>query len=157
MPQRKSLEPTAKLAQIQKDFQQIASMAGFLNSAFDLPQLRLMFTLYARITVPDAEAGAALTPKMQAWCERLSVAMREGSSSAILPPQINIAPPQPLPNGEAWSLVGTLQFATKVTENSYTRVRSAVLAAYQSAVALREKGAPGLEAPLADIQETPIS
>ena len=53
-------QPSAKLQSILKDFQQIASMAGFLNHAFDLPQLRLFFTLYARLTVADEAAGLAL-------------------------------------------------------------------------------------------------
>jgi len=34
----------------------------------------------------------------------------------------------------------TITFATKVTETGYQRVRNAVLAAYQAAVNLREKG-----------------
>ncbi len=138
--------PSAKLIALQKDFQQIASMAGFLNSAFDLPQLRLFFTLYARVSVRDAEEGQAALPLLQAWCERRASELREGSSSAILPPSISMAPPQPLPNGEGWYLVGTLSFNTKVTDNGYLRVRTAVLAAFQAAVALREQGMAGLEA-----------
>lgn len=140
MPPRKPLEASPKLQQLQRDFQQIAAMAGFLNSAFDLPQLRLLFTLYGRVLVPDQAAGEAAMPALQAWCDRIGTQLREDSSSAILPPQISLAPPQPLPNGEGWALVATLQFATKVTENGYVRVRSAVLAAYQAAVALRERG-----------------
>jgi hypothetical protein len=118
-------------------------MAGFLNSAVDLPQLRLFFTLYGRILVPSEAAGLAATPRLQAWAERLGTRLREDSSSAIMPPQINLAQPQPLPNGEGCFLVATLTFSTKVTENSYQRVRSAVLAAYQAAVALRDKGEYG--------------
>ncbi|WP_005036241.1 hypothetical protein [Holophaga foetida] len=135
-------QPSPKLQQIAKDFQQIATMAGFLNSAFDAPQLRLLFTLYARVTVRDEVEGQAILPQLQTWCDRLSVNLREASSSAVLPPQVNYAPPQLLPNGEAWYVVATMTFNTKVTENSYQRVRSAVLAAYQAAAALREKGLP---------------
>lgn len=138
------LTPSPKLLALQKDFQQIASMAGFLNSAFDLPQLRLLFTLYGRVLVADAEEGNALLPKLQTWCDRLTVDLREQSSSAILPPQVNLAAPQPLPSGEGWYIVATVSFNTKVTENGYQRVRTAVLAAYQAASALREGGATGL-------------
>lgn len=142
--QRGPAQPTPKLQQILKDFQQIATMAGFLNSSFDLPQLRLFFTLYARVTVPDAAAGEAALPLLQAWCDRLGVQLREESSSAILPPQVQLAAPQPMPSGEAWYVVGTVTFSTKVTETSYLRVRTAALAAYQAAAALREKGLAGL-------------
>jgi len=114
-------------------------MAGFLNSALDYPQLRLFFTLYGRILVPDEAAGLAATPRLQAWAERIGARLREDSSSAILPPQGSLAAPQPLPNGEGHFLVATLAFTTKVTENSYQRVRSAVLTAYQAAVALRDR------------------
>lgn len=134
------MEPSPKLQQLQRDFQQIAAMSGFLNSAFDLPQLRLFFTLYGRVIVPDQAAGEAALPRLQAWCDQLCLRLREDSSSAILPPQVSIPAPQPLPNGEAWALVATLQFTSKVTDNSYVRVRTAVLAAYQEAVALRERG-----------------
>jgi hypothetical protein len=48
--------------------------------------------------------------------------------------------PQPLPNGEGYFVVASLTFNTKVTDNSYQRVRSAVLSAYQAAVVLRDKG-----------------
>jgi hypothetical protein len=132
-----------KLLALQRDFQQIASMSGFLNSALDLPQLRLFFTLYGRILVPDEAAGLAAIPRLQAWADRLGTSLRESSSSAIMPPQVAMAQPQPLPNGEGHFLVATITFNTKVTENSYQRVRSAVLAAYQSAVALRDKGQYG--------------
>lgn len=137
--------PSQKLQQILKDFQQIATMAGYINSSFDVPQLRLFFTLYARVHVKDEAEGLAYTPKLQAWCENLGLQLREGSSSAILPPQIQIATPQPLPSGEGWFLVGTMNFGSKVTENSYLRVRTAILAAYQSAVELREKGVAALD------------
>lgn len=129
-----------KLQSLQKDFQQIASMAGFLNASLDGPQLRLFFTLYGRLTVKDAAEGEAITPRLQAWCDQISTKLREDSSSAILPPQIQMSAPQPLPNGESWYVVATVAFSTKVTENSYLRVRTAVLAAYQAAAALREKG-----------------
>ena len=140
MAQRPATLPPVKLLALQKDFQQIASMAGFINSSIDLPQLRLFFTLYGRILVPDEASGLAVTPRLQAWAERIGTALREDSSSAIMPPQISIALPQPLPNGEGCFLVATLTFNTKVTENSYQRVRNAVLGAYQAAVALRDKG-----------------
>lgn len=140
MAQRPVPQASLKLQALQRDFQQIASMAGFLNSAVDLPQLRLFFTLYGRILVPTEEAGIAATPRLQAWAERIGTALREDSSSAIMPPQIAIATPQALPNGEGFFLVATLTFNTKVTENSYQRVRSTVLSAYQAAVALRDKG-----------------
>ncbi len=138
-------QPSAKLQSILKDFQQIASMAGFLNHAFDLPQLRLFFTLYARLTVADEAAGLALAPGLQAWGERIGVQLREDSSSAILPPAVQVSAPQRLPSGEAWYVVATLTFSTKVTETSHQRVRTAVLAAYQAAAALREAGEAGLD------------
>ncbi len=132
--------PSPKLLALQKDFQQIASMAGYLNASFDLPQLRLFFTLYGRLTVKDEAEGLALIPRLQAWCDRVAVQLREDSSSSIMPPQIQVSAPQPLPNGESWYVVGNLSFNTKVTETSYQRVRTAVLAAYQAASVLREKG-----------------
>ena len=138
-------KPSSRLLTIQKDFQQLASLAGFLNSAVDLPQLRLFFTLYGRILVADEAAGLALTPRLQAWAERLGTRLREDSSSAIMPPQIVLGLPQVLPNGQGFYLVATLTFNTKVTDNGYQRVRGAVLAAYQAAVALREKGRYGDE------------
>ncbi len=138
-------QASTKLVAIQKDLQQLASMAGFLNSAIDLPQLRLSFTLYGRVLVADAAEGLAITPRLQAWSDRLAVRLREDSSAAILPPQIQISAPQPLPNGEGFYVISTLTFASKVTETGYQRVRNAVLAAYQAAVALREKGNWGEE------------
>jgi len=131
---------TAKLQALQKDFQQIASMAGFLNSSIDYPQLRLFFTLYGRITMASAEEGAALTPKLQAWSDAICNGLREDSSSAILPPQVQISAPQLLPSGESWYVVANISFSTKVTDNSHQRVRNAVLSAYQAAAALREHG-----------------
>lgn len=139
MPTRPLPQTSQKLQAIQKDLQQLASMAGFLNSALDLPQLRLAFTLYGRVLVPSEAEGLAVTPRLQAWSDRLSVRLREDSSSAILPPQIQISSPQPLPNGEGYYVISTVTFASKVTENGYLRVRNAVLAAYQAAVALRER------------------
>jgi hypothetical protein len=143
MALRSAPQASPKLLALQRDFQQIASMAGYLNSALDLPQLRLFFTLYGRVLVADPAEGLALTPRLQAWAERLGTSLREDSSSAIMPPQITLPPPQPLPNGQGHALVATISFATKVTDNSYQRVRGAVLAAYQSAVALRDKGVFG--------------
>lgn len=136
--------PSAKLQALLKDFQQIASMSGYLNHAFDPPQLRLFFTLYGRVMVASPDEGLALTPRLQAWCESLSVNLREGSSSAIMPPQVQVSAPQTLPDGRDY-LVATLTFNTKVTDSSYLRVRTAVLAAYQEAVRMREAGIP--EAP----------
>ena len=132
-----------RLLALQRDFQQISAMAGFLNSSVDPPQLRLFFTLYGRILVPDPAAGLAATPRLQAWADRLCVALREDSSSAIMPPQVVIAQPQPLPAGDGCALVATVTFGTKVTENSSQRVRNAVLTAFQTAVALRDKGVFG--------------
>lgn len=143
MAQRPVPTTSVKLQALQRDFMQIASMAGFLNSAVDFPQLRLFFTLYGRILVASEADGLAATPRLQAWAERLGTGLRENSSSAIMPPQLNLAQPQALPNGEGFFLVATLTFNTKVTENSYQRVRSAVLSAYQAAVALRDKGQYG--------------
>ncbi len=141
--------PTPKLLALQRDFQQIASMAGFLNSSFDMPQLRLFFTLFGRVTVKDEAEGLALTPRLQAWCDRVANQLREDSSSSIMPPQVQVSAPQALPNGESWYVVGNLSFNTKVTETSYQRIRTAVLAAYQAASVLRETGViPGEGEPL---------
>lgn len=131
--------PSPKLQALLKDFQQIASMSGYLNHSFDPPQLRLFFTLYGRVMVDSPEAGLALAPRLQAWCEALSTRLREGSSSTIMPPQIQVSAPQAMPDGRDY-LVATLTFNTKVTESSYLRVRTAVLAAYQDAVKMREAG-----------------
>lgn len=154
MVRRAPLQPSPKLLALQKDFQQIASMAGFLNSSMDLPQLRLFFTLYGRLMVADEAEGHAKLPALQAWTDRLCQRLREDSSSAIMPPQVTLSPPMPLPSGLGYSLVSTVTFTTKVTDNSYLRVRTAVLAAYQAAVALRDplrsqaalEGAPGVPA-----------
>ena len=147
MAQRLPLQASPKLLAIQKDFQQLASMAGFLNSALDLPQLRLNFTLYGRVLVPSEAEGQATLPRLQAWSDRIATGLREDSSAAVLPPQIQLSAPQPLPNGEGWYVISTLTFATKVTELGYQRVRNAVLNAYQAAVALRERGQWGDEEP----------
>lgn len=136
--------PSAKLQNLLKDFQQIASMSGYLNHAFDPPQLRLFFTLYGRVMVASPEQGLVLAPRLQAWCEAVSLRLREGSSSAIMPPQVQVSAPQTLPDGRDY-LVATVTFNTKVTETSYLRVRTAVLAAYQEAVKMRETGFPGME------------
>jgi len=95
--------------------QQIASMSGFLNSAVDLPQLRLFFTLYGRILVASEADGVAATPRLQAWAERIGASLREDSSSAIMQPQINLAQPQALPNGEGFFVIATLTFLSPFT------------------------------------------
>ncbi|MDE3033429.1 MAG: hypothetical protein KGI56_07175 [Acidobacteriota bacterium] len=132
-------QASPKLQALLKDFQQIASLSGYLNHSFDPPQLRLFFTLYARVMVASPAEALALTPRLQAWGEALSMRLREGSSSAIMPPQIQISTPQALPDGRDY-VVATLTFNTKVTDSSYLRVRTAVLAAYQDALKLREEG-----------------
>lgn len=132
-------QPSAKLQTLLKEFQQIATMAGFLNHGFDLPQLRLQFTLYGRLRVADEAEGLHRSPDLQRWAERLGERLREESSGGILPPQLQLAPPQPFPGG-GHVLVATLTFATKVTESGYFRTKTAVLAAYQEAVRLRETG-----------------
>ena len=140
-------QPSTKLLTIQKDFQQLASMAGFLNSALDLPQLRLFFTLYGRLRVASEAEGLAITPRLAAWAGRLSTRLREDSSAAIQAPQVSIGLPQLLPAGDGYYLLASLTFNSKVSENGYQRVRAAVLSAYQAAVALREKGDFGEESP----------
>lgn len=139
MAKREPVRPSPKLLALLKDFQQIAGMAGYLTSAMDAPQLRLMFTLFARIMAPTEEAARARVADLQAWCDRIGVDLREGSSSAVLPPQVLIANPQVAPSG-MWLLVATMSFNTKITDSSYQRVRTAVLKAYQRAVVLRDKG-----------------
>ncbi|MFN8011140.1 MAG: hypothetical protein U0P81_07020 [Holophagaceae bacterium] len=139
MVKREPVRPSPKLLALLKDFQQIAAMAGYLTHVMDAPQLRMLFTLYARIMAPTEEAALAAVPDLQAWCERVGTDLREGSSSAVLPPQVLIANPQPLPSG-MWLLVATMNFNTKVTDASYQRVRTAVLRAYQRAMILRDKG-----------------
>ena len=131
--------PSPKLQALLKDFQQIASMSGYLNHAFDPPQLRLFFTLYGRVMVASPEDGLALTPQLQAWCDTVSSRLREGSSGTIMQPQVQVSAPQTMPDGRDY-LVATLTFNTKVTETSYLRIRTAILAAYQEAVKMREAG-----------------
>lgn len=160
MAKREPPRASPKLLSLVKDFQAIASMAGYLTHTLDPPQLRLMFTLYGRLSVATEAEAAALAPGLQTWCDRISLDLREGSSSAILPPQVLIANPQPLPSG-LWYLVANLTFTTKVTDASYLRVRTAVLKAYKRAVVLREGG---LEAALrqfdaenaTDVMEEPV-
>lgn len=158
MAKREPPKPSPKLQSLLKDFQHIASMAGFLTHAMDPPQLRLQFTLYGRASVATETEAQNLTAGLQAWSDRLGVDLREGSSAAILPPQVQIGQPQPLPAG-GWYVVATLTFTTKVTDASYLRVRTAVLKAYQRAVILREKGLEAAWARLADpvsAEELPI-
>jgi hypothetical protein len=132
-------QPSPKLQALLKDFQQIAGMSGYLNHSFDPPQLRLFFTLYGRVMVASPEQGLALMPQLQAWCEALGTRLREGSSATIMQPQIQVSAPQTMPDGRDY-LVATLTFNTKVTETSYLRIRTAILAAYQDAVKMREVG-----------------
>lgn len=136
-------QPSPKLQALLKDFQQIASMSGYVNHAFDPPQLRLFFTLHGRVMVASPEEGLALMPKLQAWGDGVASRLREASSSAIMPPQVQVSAPQTLPDGRDY-LVATLTFNTKVTESSYLRIRTAILAAYQEALRMREEG---IEAP----------
>jgi hypothetical protein len=131
--------PSPKLQALLKDFQQIASMSGYLNHAFDPPQLRLFFTLYGRVMVTSPEQGLALTPQLQAWCDAVSNRLREASSGTIMQPQVQVSTPQVMPDGRDY-LVATVTFNTKVTESSYLRIRTAILAAYQDAVKMREAG-----------------
>jgi hypothetical protein len=133
------LAPSPKLQALLKDFQQIASMSGYLNHSFDPPQLRLFFTLYGRVMVSSPEQGLALTPQLQAWCEAVSGRLREGSSGTIMQPQVQISAPQTMPDGRDY-IVATITFNTKVTETSYLRIRTAILGAYQEALKMREVG-----------------
>ncbi len=148
-------QPSPKLQSLLKEFQQIAGMAGYLNHSFDPPQLRLFFTLYGRLIVASTEEGLAITPRLQGWAEAIALRLREGSSSAILPPQIQLSAPQGMPDGRFY-VVATLSFTSKVTETSYLRVRTAALAAYQCAAILRDRGLEAAEAHLAgDAAEAP--
>jgi len=139
MVKREPVQPSPKLQSLLREFQQIATMAGFLNHGFDPPQLRMQFTLYGRVRGATEADTIALTPLLQAWSERVGEKMREESSSAVLPPQILISPPQPFPAG-GFVLTSTLTFTTKVTDQGYYKVKTALLAAYQEAVRLREEG-----------------
>jgi len=139
MSKREPLQPSPKLQTLLKEFQQIAGMAGFLNHSFGPPQLRLQFTLYGRIRTATETVAHEALPKLQAWSEALGLKMREDSSSAILPPQILVAPTQSFPGG-GYVVVATLTFNTKITDSGYYKVKTALLAAYQEAVRLREQG-----------------
>ncbi|HEY3401180.1 MAG TPA: hypothetical protein VGK03_11180 [Geothrix sp.] len=131
--------PSAKLQALLKEFQQVAGMAGYLNHGFDPPQLRLQFTLYGRLRT-DTEAGAAeAVPRLQSWSEAVLVKLREDSAGAILPGQVLVAPIQPFQGG-GFTVVVNVTFTTKVTDSGYFKVKTAVLAAYQEAVRLREAG-----------------
>ena len=149
-------QPSLKLQSLLKEFQQIASMAGYLNHAFDPPQLRLFFTLYGRLVVASPEEGIGLAPRLQAWSEAIALRLREGSSSAILPRQIQVGAPQALPDGRHF-VVATLSFTSKVTETSYLRVRTAALGAYQCAAILRDRGLEAAETHLAGEPADPPS
>ena len=139
MAKREPLQATPKLQALLREFQQIATMAGFLNHGFDPPQLRMQFTLYGRVRAATEEEATALIPKLQAWSEQLGEKMRQDSSSAVLPPQIMASSPQVFPAG-GFVVVSTLTFTTKVTDQGYFKVKTAILAAYQEAVRLREEG-----------------
>jgi hypothetical protein len=134
-------QPSPKLQALLKDFQQIASMSGYLNHSFDPPQLRLFFTLYGRVMVASPEQALEISPRLQAWCDAVSQRLREGSSGTIMQPQVQISAPQTMPDGRDY-VVATIAFNTKVTETSYLRIRTAILAAYQDAVKMREVGFP---------------
>jgi hypothetical protein len=138
--------PSPKLQALLKDFQQIASMSGYLNHAFDPPQLRLFFTLYGRVMMASPEEAPIIAPQLQAWCDAVSNRLREGSSGTIMQPQVQVSPPQIMPDGRDY-LVATVTFNTKVTDSSYLRIRTAILAAYQDAVKMREKGFSAVEDP----------
>lgn len=155
MAKREPPRPSPKLLGLIKEFQAIAGMAGFLNHVMDPPQLRLMFTLYARVSAPTAEEVLALQPQLQAWCDRIGVDLREGSSAAILPPQVQVSNAQTLPAG-GYSLIATMTFTSKVTDASYLRVRTAVLKAYKRALILREKGVDHALAHLDEVVEEPV-
>ena len=142
MAKREPLQPSPKLQSLLREFQQIATMSGFLNHGFDPPQLRMQFTLYGRVRTATEAEGLSLLPRLQAWSERLGDKMREESSAAILPPQIMASPPQQLPDG-GFIITSTLTFTTKVTDQGYFKVKTALLAAYQEAVRLREEGFKG--------------
>jgi hypothetical protein len=88
------------------------------------------------------EQGPVLTPQLQAWCDAVSNRLREGSSGTIMQPQVQVSAPQVMPDGRDY-LVATITFNTKVTETSYLRIRTAILAAYQDALKMREVGFSG--------------
>lgn len=128
-----------KLQALLKEFQQLAGMAGYLNHGFDPPQLRLQFTLYGRLRTETEAAATEAVPRLQAWSEALLLKLREDSAGAILPGQILVAPIQPFQGG-GFTVVVNATFTTKVTDSGYFKVKTAVLAAYQEAVRLREAG-----------------
>ncbi|HJW08629.1 MAG TPA: hypothetical protein VJ483_03295 [Holophagaceae bacterium] len=148
MAKHEHLQPSPRLQALLKEFQTIAAMAGFVNHGFDPPQLRLQFTMHGRVRADTEAEAQALIPRLQAWCERQGERMREDSSSAILPPIILIGPPHALQTG-GFGLLATLTFTTKVTDQSYYKVKTALMAAYQEAVRLREKGFRDEDAPAA--------
>jgi hypothetical protein len=81
--------------------------------------------------------------------------LREGSSGTIMQPQVQVSAPQTMPDGRDY-LVATITFSTKVTETSYLRIRTAILAAYQDAVKMRETGfSEEGDRPVAAIEPTP--
>lgn len=139
--------PSAKLQALLKEFQQVAGMAGYLNHGFDPPQLRLQFTLYGRLRMETEAAATDAIPRLQAWSEALLLKLREDSAGAILPGQILVAPIQPFQGG-GFTVVVNATFTTKVTDSGYFKVKTAVLAAYQEAVRLREAGFPEATPPL---------
>ncbi|HEX4845013.1 MAG TPA: hypothetical protein VFV26_02270 [Geothrix sp.] len=139
--------PSAKLQALLKEFQQVAGMAGYLNHGFDPPQLRLQFTLYGRLRMDTEAAALEAIPRLQAWSEALLLKLREDSAGAILPGQILVAPIQPFQGG-GFTVVVNATFTTKVTDSGYFKVKTAVLAAYQEAVRLREAGFPEAAPPL---------
>lgn len=85
------------------------------------------------------EQSLTLTPQLLAWCDGTANRLREGSSGTIMQPQVQVSAPQTMPDGRDY-LVATITFNTKVTETSYLRIRTAILAAYQEAVKMREGG-----------------
>ncbi|WP_243302868.1 hypothetical protein [Geothrix oryzisoli] len=131
--------PSAKLQALLKEFQQVAGMAGFLNHGFDPPQLRLQFTLYGRVRTGTEAEAMGVIPRLQAWSEAVLQKLREDSAGAILPGQVLVAPIQAFQGG-GYTVVVNATFATKVTDSGYFKVKTAVLAAYQEAVRLREAG-----------------
>lgn len=131
--------PSPKLQSLLKEFQQVAGMAGFLNHGFDAPQLRLQFTLYGRLRLATETAAQDALPHLQTWAEALLVKLREDSAGAILPGQILVAPVQVFQGG-GFTVVVNVTFATKVTDSGYFKVKTAIMAAYQEAVRMREAG-----------------
>ncbi len=131
--------PSSKLGALLKEFEHIAAVSGFVNHVFDPPQMRMMFTLYGRVSLDRLEDAIRAVPLLKAWAEALAKRIREESSSTIILPQVQMNPPLPSPDGGILLNV-TLTFTTKVTEASYFKTRAAVISAYHEAVRLREKG-----------------